>query len=126
MRDEAVRREAALQAQLEEARAAAAAATASAAGAGAEGSSLAQLLADKEVELENLQAALGELSYEVRGEGGKVAGVWGVCQVLSLSIPAFVKQGKDGRAHLYGGMGGRWCDVLGGKGARMQDAARRL
>ncbi len=62
MREEAARRQAALQAALDEARAAAAAANSSEGGEG-----LAQLLADKEAELENLQAALGELSYEVGG-----------------------------------------------------------
>lgn len=66
VREEAARREAALQAQVDEARAAAAAAAAG--GGGGEGGDLASLLAAREAELENLQAALGELSYEVRGD----------------------------------------------------------
>lgn len=69
--DAAAQREAALQAALDEARAVAAAAASS---SSADEGSLAALLAEREAELENLQAALGELSYEVRArmpcEGG--------------------------------------------------------
>jgi multidrug efflux pump subunit AcrA (membrane-fusion protein) len=88
VREEAARKEAALQASLDEARAAAAAAAAaggssagpggglSGSGGGGGGRDLAALLAEKEAELENLQAALGELSYEVSlargGRGGCV------------------------------------------------------
>jgi multidrug efflux pump subunit AcrA (membrane-fusion protein) len=63
VREEAARREAALQAQIDEARSAAAAAAGG--GPGGDGGDLASLLAAREAELENLQAALGELSYEV-------------------------------------------------------------
>jgi hypothetical protein len=66
VREEAARREAALQAQVDEARSAAAGA------GGGDGSDLAGLLAAREAELENLQAALGELSYEVCVCGGGV------------------------------------------------------
>eukprot|EP00775_Hariotina_reticulata_P002541 gene2541-2843_t len=71
--EEAARKEAALQAALDEARAAAAAAAGGGSGGsgggspgdgGGGGRDLAALLAEKEAELDNLQAALGELSYE--------------------------------------------------------------
>lgn len=60
MREEAARKEAELQRQLEEARVAARAAAAADGGA-----ALQEALAAREAELANLHAALGEMSYEV-------------------------------------------------------------
>jgi hypothetical protein len=83
VREDAARREAALQAQIDEARSAAAAAAGG--GAGGDGGDLASLLAAKEAELENLQAALGELSYEV-GRGGMRGTLCCFCRGLWCSL----------------------------------------